>query len=585
MTVWRSLAHVAQPHDALAEAVVAWRGGRPVTHAQFVREVQRWCATWLTVDGPEVALYFDDSLSFAAALFGAWHAGKTAVLAADRQPGTLQRLMSLGAACAGLLPGAQVPVQVAPQMLPVLHALPLHETRLIVFTSGSSGEPTRIVKCLAQLDAEVHSLQALFGAQIDCESPATVLATVSHQHIYGLLFRVLWPLAALRPFVVEQLSYPEEIVERLREGSSESGAILVSSPAILLRLPDALGWASTRDTLRGVFSSGGPLSVEASRHTRELTGHSPVEVFGSSETGGIAWRRRAEHGDAWQPMHGVQWCVKDGLLVVRSPHLEDSDVWWTTSDKVEPVKDASGQCSGFILKGRADRIVKIAEKRVSLTALEAALLSSDLLQEVKAVLLSGTALGGEMNEAETHALPRIGVVTQPNTSGWQLLKEQGRKAFNDTLRNLLEQHVERVALPRQWRHVEQMPLTAQGKTTQEQLAKLFRPVMPSVQWLERDAMHARGVLDVRGDLLVFDGHFPQTSLVPGVSQLHWVTILAQQCFAVPLYLRRADALKFQRPILPNSKVVITMLWSADKSTLQFSLTSEAGVHAGGRLVY
>jgi len=89
---------------------------------------------------------------------------------------------------------------------------------LVVYTSGTNGEPLAIGKSLAQLDAEVHALEARFGALCDTglapvnlateamagfdddddvEMPV-IWATVTHQHIYGLLFRVLWPLAAGR---------------------------------------------------------------------------------------------------------------------------------------------------------------------------------------------------------------------------------------------------------------------------------------------------------------------------------------------------------------------------------------------------
>ena len=40
-------------------------------------------------------------------------------------------------------------------------------------------------------------------------------------------------------------------------------------------------------------------------HAPLLLGVAPVEVYGSSETGGVAWRQRARHGDTWQPLPGI----------------------------------------------------------------------------------------------------------------------------------------------------------------------------------------------------------------------------------------------------------------------------------------
>ncbi len=42
--------------------------------------------------------------------------------------------------------------------------------------------------------------------------------------------------------------------------------------------------------LRAIFSSGGPLPFEVAQESKRLLGPVPIEVYGSSETGGIAWR-------------------------------------------------------------------------------------------------------------------------------------------------------------------------------------------------------------------------------------------------------------------------------------------------------
>ena len=81
-------------------AVVAWRAGVAHDFAAFAARVADWAAAFANIDGVRVALYFDDSAEFAAALFGAWHAGKEAVLPADALPGTWHRLLGLVSASA-----------------------------------------------------------------------------------------------------------------------------------------------------------------------------------------------------------------------------------------------------------------------------------------------------------------------------------------------------------------------------------------------------------------------------------------------------------------------------------------------------
>ncbi|RZJ61383.1 MAG: acyl-CoA synthetase [Acidovorax sp.] len=570
MNTFTALSEVALPRVREAAHAVAITDGHTVPHADWVRSVQAWCAAFQKVQGTEVGLYFDDPLSFAAALWGAWHAGKTPVLASDLQPHTLAHLLPQVQATVGLLPGALHP-DAASAPAVVLQPLSLRAAQVVLFTSGSTGVPERIVKHLSQLDAEVHALEAVFGPSIESvgtNAPALrTLATVSHQHIYGLLFRVLWPLAAGRHLGTEFLRYPEEMVAQL---SQPGPKLLISSPAMLSRLPDALDWATASLGLRGIFSSGGPLPPEASAHALALLGHSTTEVFGSSETGGIAWRRRAEQGEAWQPLPGVQVRLADsGCLSVRSRHLPDADAWWETADRALPQDDGAG----FVLQGRADRIVKIAEKRISLTAMENALLANDWVAAAKAVVLEAPS-----------AADRVGMVLELTEAGWQALQQQGRKQMGAALRALLEPRVDRVALPRSWRYVLRLPQNAQGKTTQHDLLALFRPLMPQPQWTERSERQATATLLVDPGLRVLDGHFPGAPIVPGVAQLHWVVTLGTQAFGIPAAFLRGEVVKFQQPIVPGDRVEVQLQWNPEKGSLQFALTSARGVHASGRLV-
>ena len=562
-----TLAQVALPQSRAATHAVAQLATGVVTHAQWVRQVQAWCAALQQVPGQDVALYLDEPLAFAAALWGAWHAGKTPVLLSDTQPHTLAQLLPQVAACVGQLPGAITPEQDAAVIdAVVLQPLDMARSRVVLFTSGSTGMPERIEKHLAQLDAEVHALQSVFGVDL-AQPDVQVLATVSHHHIYGLLFRLLWPLSVGRVLGMQCARYPEELVQQLQAAPA---SLLVSSPALLGRLPEQLDWAAATAGLRGVFSSGGPLSAEASAHAQRLLGHSPTEVFGSSETGGIAWRRRAEQGDTWQTLPGVALRVLDnGCLAVQSPHLPQASAWWETADRVE----ASSDGRSFVLLGRSDRVVKIAEKRISLTAMERCLQAHDWVQQARAVVLEGNG-----------ATARVGMVVELADAGWQALQQQGRRAVGQVLRTLLESAVERVALPRSWRYVAQLPVNAQSKTTQQSLLALFNPVVPQPHWLERSATQAVAELHIQPQLRVLEGHFPGATLVPGVAQLHWVVSLGQQAFGLELSFADAQLLKFQQPILPGDTVQLQLQWQAEKGCLQFALTSARGAHASGKLL-
>jgi hypothetical protein len=555
MAEWRSLIEVAV--RPLPRRVFARRADGTVDHAAFQHDVLRWHAAFDAEPGMTFALHFDDATRFASALFGAWHAGKTVVLPGDALPGTQARLRSRVDGFAGDWPGVSALHEGDAGQGP-LAPLDPEATRLVVFTSGSTGEPAAIEKRLRQLDAEVHALESALGAGL---GDVAIHGTVSHQHIYGLLFRVLWPLAAGRA-IVPRAFFPEDLLAAM-EGHD---AVLVASPAHLKRLPTQLDWRSVHGRLRAVFSSGGALPAEAAHAVARLLGVPPVEILGSSETGGIAWRRWDEEQPAWRPLPGVEWQLPEGVLEVRSPHLAEP-AWWRSQDRAEA--DGAG---GFRLLGRADRIVKVEERRVSLDALERQLQAHPAVREARVLLLGGqrSALAAVIAvEAET------GVPTDA----------AGRRALANTLSRHLAGAQDAVTRPRRWRFVPAMPTNAQGKVTEAALTALFRPERPPAHWTLREPTHARVELPLDASLAVFDGHFTQAAILPGVAQLDWAVQLAREVFPLPATFLRMEALKFQRVARPGDLIRLDLEWLAERSTLVFRYVSEHGPHASGRVVF
>jgi acyl-coenzyme A synthetase/AMP-(fatty) acid ligase/3-hydroxymyristoyl/3-hydroxydecanoyl-(acyl carrier protein) dehydratase len=538
----------------LADRPVAQQAGQLRSRADFLVAVGRWQAAFAQSAGHRWALYFADGYDFACALYAAWHAGKTVYLPGDVQAETVARLNAEVDGWAGDVPGA---LQPAPDPASCGGALDRENTRLVLYTSGSSGEPEAIGKCLRQLDAEIVALQHSFSHQMPAQ--ACVWTTVSHQHIYGLLFYILWPLASGRCFVAERLDYPEQMARAL---GAAPGA-LVASPAHLRRLSEALDWTAARQSVCAVFSSGGPLPPSAADDTQRLLGRSPIEVFGSSETGGIAWRQRSDHGDHWQVFADVQWRLDRDVLELRSPKLADSG-WWRSTDRVAPT--ASG---GFSLLGREDRVVKIEEKRVSLSAIERHVQQSDWVHEVRALVYQG----------------RVAVVAVLTPVGLEALAQRGKAFVNQGLRTLLVDAVEPVALPRRWRYPALLPVNAQGKTTEAALLELFRPLRPAAQWLQQSPAEALAALDIRADLRVFDGHFLDAPLLPGVAQLDWAVAFGRECFPIAGDFLRVEVLKFQRPVLPGAQIELLLNWREATSTLAFTYRTGAVLHSSGRIVF
>ncbi|RJG02740.1 AMP-binding protein [Noviherbaspirillum sedimenti] len=558
------------------EVIVGWRDGQAIRYTDFFSRVTQWRALLAGVDGRDVTLFFHDSIEFAAALFGAWHAGKTVYLPSDTLPATCASLRPMVSRYIGDFPSAFAPLaapatDASAPALGGFTALDPDFTGLVVFTSGSTGTPQAIPKKLSQLAAEVLTLEQLFGKDA---GTATVVATVSHQHIYGLLFKVLRPLACACPIEALSLSYPEQIAAVM----AVRDCVLVASPAHLKRLPDSPIWTACAHRLRGVFSSGGPLPPEVAHATARRLGRVPIEVYGSSETGGIAWRQRNPGaGEDWLLMPGAEARIgADGeTLEIRSPHLPDT-AWFGCADRARMVDERR-----FTLHGRADRIVKIEEKRISLDLLEAQLLKSGLVTEARTIVATGSR-------------DRIAAFVVLSDAGRKALADGGKLALNLRLREWLADAVERVALPRSWRYLDALPVNTQGKTTQSALMALLndtdtqgtaRPTMPCKKLIEKEALRAVFALEAPPDLAYFEGHFPQTPILPGVVQVEWAMQLARECFALPPLFRGIHALKFKRVICPAMPFSLEMLHDPSKNSVAFRYFSPDGAHASGRLMF
>jgi acyl-coenzyme A synthetase/AMP-(fatty) acid ligase/3-hydroxymyristoyl/3-hydroxydecanoyl-(acyl carrier protein) dehydratase len=511
-----------------------------------------WQATFARTPARRLALFLPDRLDFTAALLAAWEAGKQVVLPGDVLPATLAALAPHVDAWAGDFPHLVALRAEGPP--PARFTLPPLDRELegvVVFTSGSTGAPLAIPKRLRQLLDEVATLEATFGARLGPD--AAVLGTVSHQHIYGLLCSVLWPVSAGRPLSPRRLEYPEELAEAV----TRAPCVLVSSPAHLKRLPEGAAW---RTQLRAVFSSGGPLPPEGAARARAVLGLEPIELYGSSETGGIAWREGQRQ--PWQAMRGVRVRASaEGTLELTSPHLADPG-WYATADRVRLTGDT------FALLGRADRIAKIEEKRVSLELVEATARATGLLAEARALTVQ---VGGRVG---------VGLVGVPAPAGAALTRAQ----LAEALKGALAASVEAVALPRRYRFVDALPVDDQGKVTEARLATLFRPERPEPRWRERDAGRATLALDVGADLRCLDGHFPGAPVVPGVAQLDWAIGWGREAFGLRGEVAEVTALKFQRPLLPGAAVALELTWNPERSTLGFKYTDAAGVYSSGKVL-
>jgi len=314
------------------------------------------------------------------------------------------------------------------------------EPFLMLFTGGSTGTPKVWAKTPRNMIAEARYMIGRFG--ITAED--IFLSTVPPQHIYGLLFSVLIPLIASARVLDGIYVFPREIMKVARETKA---SVLVSVPACYRVLK---GNFLKQHHLRLAFSSAGALDPADADYFRENAGLDVNEIYGSTETGGVATRRRGTDGDAWHGLEPVQWQIIDGRLQVKSPFISPSlprnqEGFFVTADRA--VEDGPG-C--FVLKGRADDVVKVGGKRVDLAEIREKMMKIKGVQDALLVQIPT----GQGRPADLAAL----VVTEIDPG---------------TLRQKMTALVEPYAIPRRFVTVDKIPVTPTGKYDRAEIQRIL----------------------------------------------------------------------------------------------------------------
>ena len=521
--------------------------------ADFNRAVFQLSSSLKTHNVQSAALWFDDAALFACAVLAAWHAGARVLLLPNVAPeniawGEMADIFltdNLVHHNAWHLPEILAQRQPENDRQPENTAIPaVAEAHLK--TSGSSGNAQIIIKTAAQMQTEAAALAAALPFD---HAGATAIGSVSPQHLYGFTFRFALTLTLGWAIARDQARYPENLLAATR-----SKSVWIASPAVLNRLENGRDWAAAAANVAGIVSSGGALP-EATAAQLAAHANRPYEIYGSTETGIIASRRG---GEVWQPFDGVIWGQDaDGALWAQSP-------WATcvqTADLVEP------RDNGFALLGRKDRIIKLEDKRVSLTQLEHSLLQHAWLADAHCALHNR----------------RVAAWAALNEAGIASLREQGRAAVADALKRHLAATQDKIALPRYWRFADALPRNAQAKIAAADFQAAFTTPQTAPQWQETAPHVFTGRVPL--DLVYFGGHFATFPLVPGVVELQWVRDLAARFAWGGQSIARVETLKYQQFVRPHDKIAVALHYDAAKNKLAFTITSNGNACASGRLVF
>ena len=427
-------------------------------------------------------------------------------------------------------------------------------------TSGSTGNAKRIVKTFESLAREVAMHRDYYKEKIPSGS-ITFLATIDSPHMYGTLWRKMLPKALGCECIDDTILTPEALLAHM---AAAKKVFLVTTPTFLKRFCAYSSQYEVPQNCIEIVTSGSLLAADAAARAKEVFGVTPREIFGSTETGGVAWRRQ-EHGDeAWMAFEPVKLAAtSQGTLIVRSPFCLKHT--WRMSDKVHLAKDARS----FKLGPRADRIVKINENMVDLAAVEDAVRSLGW-RECAATTLElphGKAVAAVVAGCAGDSAPAVSILD---------------------IRRRLAKVLAPCAVPRRIRIVREIPRNAQGKVVNGEIRAILESALVEPEILEdiREATMSKARVRFSPDAPYFRGHFPGLPILPGVVQLALATRWAGAIMTGDAAMRPKEVkkMKFSAVIRPGEIVDVT-LRQKDAASVEYRFTKGTAVCSSGLLVY
>jgi acyl-coenzyme A synthetase/AMP-(fatty) acid ligase len=442
-------------HDSPG-AVLAYRGGAPLTAGHFLAEAEHLAAG--LPPGRHVLNLCTDRYHFTVAFAACLLAGKVSLLPSTHTTEMIAQLLKFApdAFCltddggcrvalprvdyAGRFDGFTPP---APGSSGVLRAprIPDEQLAAIVFTSGSTGAPIpyrktwgRLVRCVR---AGAARLELLAGAR------HTLVGTVPAQHMYGFESTVLLALQSGNALTAERPFYPADVCAAI--DAAPRPRALVSTP-VHLRTLVAAGFGLPPLDL--ILSATAPLSAELARSAELKFQGRLIEIYGSTETGQIATRRTAE-ATRWQLWPDVHLTGDGDTTFAAGGHIEQRTA---LCDVIEILGEHE-----FLLLGRTVDLVNLAGKRSSFGYLNAQL--NAIPGVVDGVFFSSAP--ADEHAGFTGVTRLAAAVVAPGLSAAGLIDQ-------------LRERIDPVFLPRPLLMVERLPRNATGKLPLEALQALAR---------------------------------------------------------------------------------------------------------------
>jgi len=324
---------------------------------------------------------------------------------------------------------------------------------LIVFTSGTTGEPRGVVHPYRYLSGQRAQAEHWLGSR-----PGELVWCTTAPG---------WSKSARNVFLAPWLTGAAAVIHEGRFDPAERlDMIDALAVDVLCQAPTEYRMLAKRTALRRLpnlrrmVSAGEALEAETIAAFREATGLEPADGYGQTETGHISGNLEGEPvrpGSMGKPLPGVVVRVVEGELQLKaatsptffSRYLDGERFegeWWPTGDLVRQEEDGH-----LWFEGRGDDVIVSSGYRIGPTEVESALLAHPAVAEAAAVAHP---------DPERGAIVRAIVVPRDREPSEELARE-------------LQEHCKRETAPYKFPRIvefaSELPKTTSGKVKRAEL--------------------------------------------------------------------------------------------------------------------
>lgn len=231
----------------------------------------------------------------------------------------------------------------------------------LYFTSGSTGFPLGALKTKENIISEIEVLSSLLKKY----EIKKVIVTVPFIHFYGSLMGIFYPLFNDIDIILKEHFLPNDLLDIIDENS-----LIVTTPLYIKSLNRI---NSSKDLSKSLFiSSTAPLLSDDAKEFKEKFSSNILQIFGSTETGGIAYKFNDEI--LWTPLEKVTTSLNEtNELKVKSDFISNivfEKEFKQTNQQIQTFDYVEFINNKFKLIGRSSQILKIAGKRYSTIQIE-----------------------------------------------------------------------------------------------------------------------------------------------------------------------------------------------------------------------